>query len=366
MRGLYIHIPFCREKCIYCDFYSQVYEFEKAVEFVEVLKFQIKNLKNKIFSTIYIGGGTPSVLEISLLEELLKELYTLIKKAREVTLEANPESLTPEKVELVKDFVNRVSIGVQSFNDVKLKRLTRIHNSEIALKCVLETSKKIKNVNIDLIFGVWGEGIEDLKRDLEIGASLPVTHISVYNLTYEEGTPLWRLRKEGKIIPLDNEIEAQMYKVCLEYLEEKGFRQYEISNFSKKGYECLHNLNYWNMGEFLGLGLGASSFLKNVYYKNPFSLKKYVDRVKRRKEVFSKDVELDFKKRIKYKTILGLRKIEGIELTKGEFDVLKERLILLQKKRYISLKSSKSTYKIFLTKKGVFFYDELARNILLC
>jgi len=364
MKSLYIHIPFCKKKCIYCDFYSEIYNFEKASKFIEVICWQIRKIREKNFETIYIGGGTPSVLE--LLERLLKELYPLIKKAKEVSIEVNPESIDEEKIELLKDFVNRISIGVQSFNDKKLKALTRMHDAKKSIESILNLSKRFKNLSIDLIFGIWNEKIEDFKKDLETATQFPLTHISVYNLTYEKNTPLYELKEKGKIIPLDNEIEAKMYELCLKFLPKKKFYQYEISNFSKKGFECLHNLNYWNMGEFLGLGPGAASFLDKVYYRNYTPLESYIKRVKKNERFFFVEKKLTSKQKIKYKVILNFRRIRKIRISKEEQKVLKRALNYLIKEKYVKVKENGNFKEFSLTKKGIFFYDELAKSILLC
>jgi len=259
--SLYIHIPFCRRKCVYCGFYSDIYDEAAASSYIDALTGQIKGLAGG-FSTIYIGGGTPTVLDRRLLEELLKSLKPILRNCFEFTVEANPESLDDDKIKLLLDYgVNRLSIGVQSLSDRKLKRLGRLHSSRKAEEAVRLAAKRgFDNLSLDMIFGVWDEGVESWKKELDGIVKLPAAHISCYELTYEKNTPLFSALRNKSIEPLDDEITARMYECAVDVLSLRGFKQYEVSNFAKEGYECRHNLNYWENNSYVGLGASAFSY----------------------------------------------------------------------------------------------------------
>ena len=269
MPSLYLHIPFCRKKCLYCDFRSMEYESKIAGDYIDILCRQIADLEGK-FSSIYIGGGTPSVLGADLLAKLLNALKRLVDPGIEFTVEANPESLKEDILDVLKiNGVNRLSIGVQSLNNNKLKSLGRIHDAQTARQAVALAKKKgLENISIDLIFGLWDEDLEDWKQDLKEAVSLPVKHISAYGLTYEKETPLFKAKENGEIKPLDNEPAARMYEYAMEYLEGEGFKQYEVSNFSQDGFSCRHNLNYWENNSYIGLGPSAVSYIDGVRREN--------------------------------------------------------------------------------------------------
>ena len=224
--SLYIHIPFCKRKCAYCDFYSAIYDEKLAAEYCRVLARELGALSIEP-PTVYIGGGTPTALGEEPLRCLLAALEPVARKAAEVTVEANPESLTADKIRLLRDHgVNRLSVGVQSFRDAKLTALGRIHDAARAEEAVLAAaSGGIANISVDLIFGVWDETPEAWREDLERAAALPVTHISAYGLTYEKGTPLRRTLTAGRITPLDDEVVAAMYEETIDRLAARGFAQ---------------------------------------------------------------------------------------------------------------------------------------------
>jgi len=272
MSSLYIHIPFCNSKCLYCDFYSVIYDAAVAADYVDVLCEQIERL-DKQYSTIYIGGGTPTALGGVLLGKLLNSLKRFAGCATEFSLEANPESLSREILRLfLGSGVNRLSLGVQSFNDNKLNNLGRIHSAQAAQEAVhLARSAGFENIGIDLIFGVGNERLDGWRQELKKAAELPIRHISCYGLTYEKDTPLFNAVKKGALVPLEDEAAAEMYRYAIGYLEKEGFKQYEVSNFAQEGYACRHNQNYWENNAYLGLGASAVSYLDGVRKENVFT-----------------------------------------------------------------------------------------------
>lgn len=313
MSSLYIHIPFCRKKCLYCDFCSIAYEENLASDYLDVLCAQIRQLDSQ-FSTIYIGGGTPTVLGRELLAQLLEGLKRFVSPEIEFTVEANPESLSKEILKLFfESAVNRLSLGVQSFNDNKLKKLGRIHNAAAGLSAVsLAQDAGFENISIDLIFGVWDEGLADWKEELKKALSLPITHLSCYGLTYEKDTALFKMKERGTVVPLDDEAAAQMYEYALDFLEKEGFRQYEVSNFAKEGFFCRHNSNYWENNPYLGLGASAVSYIEGVRKENISDVKEYIARARANKDLTVFQEKLSPIERAKETAAVKIRTKEGI------------------------------------------------------
>ncbi len=313
VNSLYIHIPFCRRKCLYCDFYSVAYDENLARAYTDVLCEQIKRSDGQ-FSTIYIGGGTPTILGGSSWNKLLPALKSHISQGAEFTIEANPESLSKEILKLFSaSGTNRLSLGLQSFNDKKLKDLGRIHNAACAQEAVIMAkSAGFNNISIDLIFGIWNESPGDWKEELEKAVTLPVTHISCYGLTYEKGTPLFEMKEKGAIAPLEDEGAARMYEYAQDFLEKKGFVRYEVSNFAKEGFFCKHNLNYWENNPYLGLGASAVSYIDGVRKENIPDAKEYIGRVKAGKDLTVFQEELSSVDRAKETAAVKIRTREGI------------------------------------------------------
>jgi len=279
MQGLYIHIPFCRQKCLYCDFYSALYAEDLAGSYVRVILKQIQNL-DQDFSSIYIGGGTPSVLSRDLLNKLLDGLKKFIKKDTEFTIEVNPESADKEKFKLFLDGgINRISIGAQSLDDKKLTSLGRIHSAKQAVEAI-ELSKKtgFNNTSVDMMFGVSKEDLKLWEAELEKATGFDIHHISCYSLSYEKDTPLFMMREEKKVKPIDDEVVAGMYRYAMSYLPGKGFNHYEVCSFSKPGFECRHNLSYWDNNSYVGLGPSAVSYIGGVRSENVKDVKEYISR----------------------------------------------------------------------------------------
>ncbi len=371
--SLYIHIPFCARKCAYCDFYSVVYDKSLAGAYVEVICGQIGHIDGPV-STIFIGGGTPTVLEMPVLGKLLGSLKKLSRGCREFTVEANPESLTPDKTGLMLDMgVNRLSIGVQSFNDIKLKRLGRLHNAKKARDSVIAAGKRgFKNISADLIFGAPEETLDSCARELKEAVSLPVKHLSCYCLSYERGTPLFDERKKGIVVPVDEECAAKMYAYAMSYLPKNGFAHYEVSNFAAKGYRCVHNINYWDNNEYIGIGPSAASCIDGVRKRCIPDVEEYMKRVSSGGTVFVSPEKLAGERKAKETAALKIRTADGIgfawfkkktgyDLVKLEAGVINglEKAGLIKTVRSGGLKTG-----IRLTKAGFMHCDTVSSELL--
>ena len=331
--GLYIHIPFCKRKCEYCDFKSYAGKEELVDEYIKWLKYEVKEVgegnrldyenhldKLAIVKTIYIGGGTPSLIDSKYINEILevvKQNYTL-ENDLEITIEVNPGTVDQEKLEQYKKSgINRLSIGLQSTHDRLLKKLGRIHNYEEFLN-TFELARKVgfENINVDLMLGLPEQSIEDLKESVEEIIKLNPEHISVYSLIVEEGTPFYKKLEENELDLPEEEIERKMYWTVKQELEKEGYIHYEISNFAKAGFESKHNLSCWNQEEYIGFGTSAHSYTNNVRYSNIDSMEEYIDNFKKESEadnfVFHEKQNKDSK--MKEFMMLGLRKIEGVSI----------------------------------------------------
>ena len=363
--GIYVHIPFCKRKCYYCDFVSYDNKYEKIDSYVETVKKEIEDTsneftKNHIVSTIYFGGGTPSFLEskyIKLLLENIRRNFNVSSNA-EITLEVNPGTITEEKLKTYQMCgINRLSIGLQTTNDNLLKKIGRIHTySEFLSTYNLARKLGFSNINVDLIFSLPDESLDDLKLDLEKIIELSPEHISTYSLIVENGTKIKKLIEEnadGYNLPSED-IERQMYWYIKNTLEEKGYGHYEISNFAKEGYESKHNLNCWNQKEYFGFGAAAHSFIDGIRFSNKKILSEYIFNFK------SRDIEekMNREELAKEYMMLGLRKIDGVSIS--EF----ERKFNLNPLLYFRFEISKLTDEdlievdlddIKLTKKGLDF-----------
>ncbi len=308
MRGLYVHIPFCKRKCPYCDFNSY-WGIEKLIpEYFEGLKRESEKFSGEEICTVYIGGGTPSIADEALISQMLdrfRETFVIDKEA-EITIEANPATLSEKKLKTyLASGINRISVGVQSFGDTHLKTLGRLHNAKEAKEAVLLAKKSgFDNISCDLMFGLPNQTEKQQLQDIKTAVSLPVTHISCYGLKVEEGTPFY----ERGITPADDELYTQMYEQTADFLKTKGFDRYEISNFAKEGNRSKHNLLYWKCREYIGLGAGAHSYYKGKRYSNPEGIEAYLrgDR--------EENVELlSDRDKLVEQLIMGMRLSEGVE-----------------------------------------------------
>ncbi len=283
--GIYIHVPFCQSRCIYCDFYSTTYGAEWKRSYVDSLKREMQLRREEINTSrvpsLYIGGGTPSQLPSSLLLEFFRAIqdnFTLDKNA-EVTIEANPDDVTPEWIaSLLQTPVNRISMGVQTFSDSLLRFLNRRHTSRQAIEAVrLCQDAGYSNISLDLIYGLPGQTLSDWQADVKQLLSLDVPHLSAYALSYEEGTALSRMLQEGSVNEASDELSWQMYEYLIDETATAGMEHYEISNFAKPGMHSRHNSSYWDGSPYLGLGPGAHSYDGGrIRRSNNTSLKEYV------------------------------------------------------------------------------------------
>lgn len=283
----YIHIPFCDHKCIYCDFYS-IITSDNISSFLKSLKKEIEYYaanysEERELISIYFGGGTPSLMEPEYIFEIIesvKKKFGVITDA-EITLETNPGTVSIDKLKLFKQAgINRISIGIQSFDNSDLKFLTRIHDADTAIKTVYTAANAgFGNISLDLIFNLPGQTKEKWQKNLKQAIQLPVKHISAYSLILERGTILNKMVLDGKVKIQDEDYDAELYEMTIDFLTSNGFYQYEVSNFAKPGFECIHNNAYWHYTDYFGFGTSAHSFIDGERWWNFSSLKMYIDKV---------------------------------------------------------------------------------------
>ena len=318
--SLYIHIPFCAQKCLYCDFPSFARKDHLRKAYIEALNKEIISLREKHnnleINTIFIGGGTPSVLEADELECLLKEVAKLnMAKDIEFSMECNPGNLTEEKLEVMKKYgVNRISMGLQAKQDNLLKGLGRIHNYKTFKENFL-LAKKVgfNNINVDLMFGLPNQSLNEWEETLREIISLEPAHISAYSLIIEEGTAFYNLYENDKLKLPTEEEERKMYHLAKKILEENGFNQYEISNYAKEGKECRHNLAYWNMDNWIGVGSAAASYINGKRIKNISSVEEYINSINEKGEAVEEIINNSKNDNMEEFMFMGLRKINGID-----------------------------------------------------
>ncbi len=320
---LYIHIPFCVQKCVYCDFFSVPYEEKLVSSYIHALcgELSLKKGSADSLKTVYIGGGTPSLLSgecFARLFECLLDNFSFEDSA-EITVEANPGTITESKINgMLSTGVNRLSIGAQSFNDIELQALGRIHTSKDSLRS-LELIKKAgaDNFSIDLIYGIPGQTMESWRASITKALEFLPAHISTYELTPEENTQLYRLIESGKIKMPDEELVLEMYNYIIDFIADRGYEHYEISNFALPAFKCVHNLNYWNRGEYIGAGAGAHSFVNGVRSMNTKDIRNYVENLNQGKLAETWSAKVTAEDALKELIFLGLRKTEGINTMKA-------------------------------------------------
>lgn len=376
----YIHIPFCDHKCIYCDFYS-IITSDNIQPFLNSLKKEINYYANKYshnreLISIYFGGGTPSLME----PEYISDIILIVKKNfkvsddAEVTLETNPGTVSLKKL---KDFrsagINRISIGIQSFDDSDLKFLTRIHNSETAIQTVIDAELAgFENISLDLIFNLPGQSKRKWIKNLEQAIRLPIKHISAYSLILERGTILNKMVLDGKVKIQDADYDAELYETTIDFLTSNGFYQYEVSNFAKPGYECIHNNAYWHYIDYLGFGTSAHSFLHSSNgsagrrWWNYSSLKMYINAIEKKGDAVSGAEKLSLEEELSEYVMLALRSsgLNKEKFTNRFGDAwLKDKssyFELLKKEDYVLMNNG----NIKLTSKGYAVCDEILKQLL--
>ncbi|WP_283625105.1 radical SAM family heme chaperone HemW [Clostridium butyricum] len=358
--SLYIHIPFCKQKCLYCDFPSYAGKESLINEYIRALNEEIlrKCSKYKIAS-IFVGGGTPSYLNEINLESLLKTINLLdFKDEFEFTIECNPGTLNEEKLALMKNYnVNRISMGLQTTNDNILKEIGRIHSFEEFKKNYNQARKAgFENINVDLMFGLPNQNMKDWKVSLEDVMSLEPDHISAYSLIIEEGTCFYNLYNNDKLNIPNEEEERSMYLFTKGFLKDYGYNQYEISNYAKVNKECFHNKVYWKCNEYLGLGVSASSFVDEKRFKNTDDIKIYIEKINNNEDVTEEIHVNNINDDMEEFMFMGLRMIEGINLKifkkrfgKDVFDIYDEVIKNNIKKGLLVVDSE----KLYLSEKGI-------------
>ena len=390
MAGIYIHIPFCESRCIYCDFYSTT-SLKWKDDYVDALCKEMELRPaiqalgdNYPIETIYLGGGTPSQLSDGHLQQIftkLKETYgDLFSKNMEITMECNPDDVTPDFCKtLGKLPVNRVSMGAQTFSDQRLQFLRRRHNTtEVKEAVSLLRKTGIENISIDLMFGFPKENIENWKYDILQALQLGVEHISAYSLMYEEGTPLYKMLEQGKIEEIDEELSRNMYDTLIDMLTLSGYEHYEISNFAKPGYCSRHNSSYWNETPYIGLGAAAHSYrrARNQSGKmevtrswNINNIQQYINSI-HQGILPSEKENLDLTTRYNDLITTALRTSNGIDLKKTEKEFGKSYLekLLHEANSKIQrglMKIDNKNYRLSLTRKGIYISDDIMGDFMI-
>lgn len=373
MAGIYIHIPFCKTRCIYCGFYSTTL-LDMRNEYIDAVCREMKlrkNYLNKPISTIYLGGGTPSMLD----EENLNKLFLYINNVysvnanAEVTMECNPDDVTPEFANIISRLpINRVSMGAQTFSDKRLALLHRRHNAGEVSKAVMLLRKVgIHNISIDLMFGFPNESLEQWKEDILAALALNVEHISAYSLMYEEGTPLWNMLKSGKIEEIDDDLSIAMYNELVSQLTASGYEHYEISNFAKPGFRSRHNSSYWHQVPYIGLGAAAHSFDMKSRQWNVADVRKYIKSINcniipMERETLDKDTIMNdiITTALRTSDGIDLKKVENMLGSEYSNQVVKNAAKHIDE-GLLELKGG----RLKLTKKGIYISDMIMSDIMI-
>lgn len=365
VQAAYIHIPFCVHICHYCDFNKVFLKGQPVDEYLHALKKEIimtlnEPPKNEL-KTVFVGGGTPTSLSAEQLKKLCEIIRSLlpVSKDAEVTFEANPGDLTEEKLYLLREGgVNRLSIGVQSFEEHLLEKIGRTHRNEDVYNTV-SNAKKVgfDNISIDLMYGLPGQTLEDFIHSMKEAFSLNIQHLSSYSLIVEPKTVFYNLMRKGKLRLPSEEDDAMMYDTLMKMAKENGLKQYEISNFARPGYESKHNLTYWNNEEYYGFGAGAHSYMNQVRKSNVGPVNHYIQQIQQGNLPILEEWQLSETERMEEEMFLGLRKVDGVSIEtfikKFEKDPLKLFSQQLSKLKRDGLIDINSGY-IKLTKKGMF------------
>ena len=373
MAGIYIHIPFCKQRCNYCAFYSTtLYNIKE--EYVNALCKELLMRKDyvagDVISTIYFGGGTPSTLTIEQLERVCSTIYSTypIAENPEVTIECNPDDLTPEYLERLKELpFNRISMGVQSFNNIQLKRLGRRHTAEEAHLAVANArAAGYNNISIDLMFALPDSTLLEWQHDLESAIALKPDHLSAYNLMYEEGTPLYRALQRGDFNELGEDENVKQFGMLIEAMKGAGYRHYEISNFALPGKESRHNSSYWNDTPYIGCGAAAHSYNGTSREWNIADIKTYIEGINGEKRNFEIE-HLTEEERYNDTILTRLRTADGIPLTwmKDKFSDKLNAYMLRAAEKEIALGNLKEENgHLSLTEKGIFISDAVIRELI--
>jgi oxygen-independent coproporphyrinogen III oxidase len=373
MAGIYIHIPFCRKRCHYCDFFKST-DLKDKPDLLQGLKRELEGraseLKNEEINTIYFGGGTPTTLLQDELKDLLKTMhqnYSIASNA-EVTIEANPDDLSQAFLSVLKEIgFNRLSMGIQSFAESDLKLMNRRHGVMQAIQSVKWAKRAgFSNISIDLIYGLPNQTLEEWERNIRIAVELDVQHISAYNLTYHEGTVFYDQLKKGVLKELPDELSVQQFELMIRILKEAGFEHYEISNFCRNGLYSKHNSSYWKSKKYLGIGPSAHSYDLVSRRWNVSSIAKYLQGLNKGESYFETEI-LTLQDRYNDFIITGLRTIWGIspeiiqsEFGSGFFDHFQKICDHYLKSDHIQVSSG----QVSLTQKGLFISDKIMEDFM--
>jgi putative oxygen-independent coproporphyrinogen III oxidase len=375
IKSAYLHIPFCEHICHYCDFNKVFLKGQPVDDYLLAIDQEIKMTINEFptneLETIFVGGGTPTSLNEQQLFRFCESINRHLPKSNimEFTFEANPGDLTKEKLQILKDAgVNRISLGVQTFNEVLLKKIGRVHKAKDVYQTI-DNAKTIgfENISIDLIFSLPTQTITDFKESLTEAFSLDITHYSAYSLIIEPKTVFYNLLKKGKLPTPGEDVEASMYELLMEEMDKHGFNQYEISNFSKLGFESKHNLTYWNNDSYYGFGAGAHSYLNGNRRSNTGPLKRYMDQINSGTLPLVEEHRTTKAEQMEEEMFLGLRKTKGVSVSHfiDKFNV--DPLLLFEKeiadltdKQWLTVEKD----HIFLTKNGRLLGNEVFQSFL--
>jgi len=371
LAGIYLHIPFCKKACFYCDFHFST-SLKKKDELISCLEKELEirkdELKDETIETIYFGGGTPSLLSVEEIELLMKSIYEnyTVSANPEITLEANPDNLTDAKIfELAESPINRLSIGIQSFFEDDLKLMNRAHNSDEAKSCLSAAIGSFDNITVDLIYGIPNMPVEKWKKNLQTVFDFGIHHISSYALTVEPNTALDSFIKNGKYPPLDDALAKQHFDVLVEETQKNGFVHYEISNFGKPNYFSQHNTSYWLGKKYLGIGPSAHSFNKTNRSWNVSNNTKYIKAILENK-LPNEVEELSKNDQFNEYIITGLRTIWGVSLAEVELEFgidYKNKLLVSAENFIIQELLEIDNYVLKTTKKGKFLADGIASDL---
>jgi len=372
MAGLYIHVPFCKSRCTYCGFYSTTsselrQRYVDAVCKEMVIRSQKATRQEEHIGTIYLGGGTPSQLSASQLSQIFDAIYNIYKveSCAEITIECNPDDVTADfAIELSALPVNRISMGAQTFDEKRLQFLHRRHSAvQVAEATERLRRNGIHNISIDLMYGFPEETLDDWLQDIRQVLALNVEHVSSYCLTYEEGTPLYRLLQKGKISETDEETERLMYEKLIDLLTESGYEHYEISNFAKPGFRSRHNSSYWTGSPYIGIGAAAHSFDINSRSWNIADIRQYLEGIEKGIRIFEQET-LDEDTRYNDTITIALRTCEGLDL--GRLSERHRNYCLENAQRYITdgLLTLDDSH-LRLTRQGLFVSDMIMSGLML-
>jgi len=374
MAGIYIHIPFCKQRCNYCDFYKTTQVFKKP-EFIKTLILELSQRKNwldnETVNTIYFGGGTPSLLTVDEINRIIEAVFLnyQVTSSPEITLESNPDDLTTKQLSNLKHTaVNRLSIGIQSFQNDQLKKMNRRHNATQAINSVKKAQDAgFENISTDLIYGLPNLSTDVWLNDLEQMKKLNIQHLSAYHLTFESGTEFDIMLKNGAIIPIKEEESIKQFKTLISWAKDNGFEHYEISNFAKKGFYSKHNTSYWQQEKYLGVGPSAHSYNIETRRWNASNLEKYIKGVNENEEYYESETLNSIDKYNEY-LMTWMRTMWGVNIKKLETVFGKE----LSQKLNDSIKpfiKNGAVYKkndnFILSDEGIFISDAILADLMI-